>query len=163
MKSYDIYNESLIDINDIKPPKVTNNAKNIVLPSKKGKAIYEKIEIILKRIIDILAGIIGMIILVPLTIMVYILNKIYKEDGPIFYTQERIGKDGKTFKMIKYRTMVVGADEKLNEYLEENEEARKEYMKYKKLKKDPRITKVGKILRKTSLDEMPQVLHVYCA
>ena len=163
MKLYEIHNESAIDINSMKPPKLKNNVKkfeNIILPSKKNKSISLKIEFTIKHIIDFFAGIIGIIILIPLTIMVYILNKIYKEDGPIFYKQERIGKDGKIFQMIKYRTMVVGADEKLQEYLENNEEARKEYKKYKKLKNDPRITKVGKILRKTSLDEFPQVVHL---
>src|SRR5699024_2650763 len=77
-----------------------------------------------------------------------------------FYTQERIGKDGKHFKMYKYRSMVVGADEKLREYLAENEEAREEYAKYKKLKHDPRITKMGAFLRKTSLDEFPQFINI---
>ena len=163
MKLYEFQNESVIDVNSIKPPKLKNNVKkveNIVLPINNKKITYAKFELVVKRTVDFFAGIIGVIILIPLTILVYILNKIYKEDGPIFYTQERIGKDGKIFRMIKYRTMIVGADEKLQEYLEENEEARKEYKKYKKLKNDPRITKVGKILRKTSLDELPQVLHL---
>lgn len=113
-----------------------------------------------KRTVDIIAGIVGLIVLIPLTIAIYIANKIFKEDGPIFYVQERIGKDGKTFKMLKYRSMVVGAEEKLQKYLEENEEARKEYSEYKKLKYDPRITKIGRFLRKTSIDEMPQLLHL---
>ena len=62
--------------------------------------------------------------------------------------------------MYKYRSMVIGADEKLSTYLKENEEARKEYSKYKKLKNDPRITKVGKFIRKTSIDEFPQFINV---
>ena len=102
----------------------------------------------------------GLLVLIPLTIAVWIANKLSKENGPIFYTQERIGQDGKIFKMYKYRSMVIGADEKLKEYLQENEEARKEYKKYKKLKNDPRITKMGKFLRKTSLDEFPQFINV---
>ena len=120
----------------------------------------KKIEMGLKRGIDILGGICGMLILIPLTIGIWIANKLAKDNGPIFYTQTRIGKEGKLFKMYKYRSMVVGADEILETYLKENEEARKEYKEYKKLKNDPRITKIGKILRKTSLDEFPQFINV---
>ena len=125
----------------------------------RNKAVL-KIEKILKRTIDIIAGIFGIIVLLPLTLIIYIANLICKDKGPIFYTQERYGKNGKIFKLYKYRSMVVGADEKLKEYLEENEEARKEYKEYKKLKDDPRITKVGKFIRKTSLDEFPQFINV---
>ena len=98
--------------------------------------------------------------LIPLTIILYIANLISGDRGPLFYTQERIGKDGKKFKMYKFRSMVVGADEKLKKYLEENEEARKEYKLYKKMKNDPRVTKVGNFIRKTSLDEFPQFINV---
>ena len=115
---------------------------------------------IAKRFVDICGGIVGLIVLIPLTIIIYIANKLCGDGGPIFYVQERIGKDGKTFKMLKYRSMVVGAEEKLKKYLEENEEARNEYRLYKKLRHDPRITKIGNFLRKTSLDEMPQLLHL---
>lgn len=114
-----------------------------------------------KRTMDIFAGLIGVITLIPLTVIIYIANFITKNKGPIFYTEEkRIGKDGKLFTMYKYRSMVINADEKLKKYLAENEEARKEYKKYKKLKKDPRITKVGEFIRKTSIDEFPQFINV---
>lgn len=122
--------------------------------------IILKIEKTIKRILDIMGGLCGILILIPLTIGIWIANKLLKDDGPIFYTHERIGQDGKIFKMYKYRSMVVGADEKLKEYLEENEEARKEYKEYKKLKNDPRITKIGKFIRKTSIDEFPQFINV---
>lgn len=122
--------------------------------------IILKLEKFVKRAIDIIGSIVGIIFLIPLTIVIGIANLILKDKGPIFYTQERIGKNGKHFKMYKYRSMVVGADEKLREYLAENEEAREEYAKYKKLKHDPRITKVGKFIRKTSLDEFPQFINV---
>lgn len=118
------------------------------------------VEKVIKRFVDFIGGLVGTIMLVPITAVVFVANKISHEDGPIFYTQERIGKDGKIFKMYKFRSMVVGADEKLFEYLKNNEEARKEYKKYKKLKNDPRITKMGKFLRKTSLDEFPQFINV---
>lgn len=118
------------------------------------------LERIIKRFVDILGGICGLILLIPLTIGIYIANLIAGDKGPIFYTQERYGKNGKIFKMYKYRSMVVGADEKLKKLLEEDEEARKEFEEYKKLKNDPRITKVGKFIRKTSLDEFPQFINV---
>ena len=115
---------------------------------------------ITKKIIDIIGGIVGAILLIPIIIIVYITNKVLKEDGPIFYIQDRIGKNGKIFRMYKFRSMVVGADEKLENYLQENKEAEEEYRIYKKLKDDPRITKVGEFLRKTSLDEFPQFINV---
>lgn len=114
-----------------------------------------------KRIVDVLAGIVGVLLLIPIIIVVEALRIIKKEnDGPLFYTQLRIGKNGKQFKMYKFRSMCMNADERLKEYLQENEEARKEYKKYKKLRCDPRITKVGKVLRATSLDEFPQFINV---
>ena len=127
------------------------------VPEKTDSLLIEKI---LKRLIDVCGGIIGGIALIPLTIGIAIANLICKDNGPIFYSQYRLGKNGKLFKMYKYRSMVVGADEKLKKYLEENEEARKEYKKYKKLKHDPRVTKVGDFIRKTSLDEFPQFINV---
>ena len=137
--------------------------KNALIPLQRNldrnKAIL-RIETILKRFIDIIGSIVGIVCLIPLTIIIWIANLIMKDNGPIFYTQERIGKNGKIFKMYKYRSMVLGADEKLKEYLEKNEEARKEYAEYKKLKNDPRITKVGAFLRKTSLDEFPQFINI---
>ena len=118
------------------------------------------LERIIKRFVDILGGICGLILLIPLTIGIYIANLIAGDKGPIFYTQERYGRNGKIFKMYKYRSMVVGADEKLKKILEEDEEARKEFEEFKKLKNDPRITKVGEFIRKTSLDEFPQFINV---
>lgn len=118
------------------------------------------LERIIKRFVDILGGICGLILLIPLTIGIYIANLIAGDKGPIFYAQERYGRNGKIFKMYKYRSMVVGADEKLKKLLEEDEEARKEYTEFKKLKNDPRITKVGEFIRKTSLDEFPQFINV---
>ena len=114
----------------------------------------------IKRIIDIIGAIVGILFLLPITVVIAIVNFINKEEGPIFYTQERIGKNGKHFKMYKYRTMVVGADDILKKLLEEDEEARKEYSINKKLKKDPRVTKIGRILRKASIDEFPQFINV---
>ncbi len=112
------------------------------------------------RIIDIIGSIIGIILLIPITILIIIMKLVHKDRGPIIYTQNRVGKGGKLFKLYKFRTMVVGADEILDKYLQENETARMEYEINKKLKNDPRVTKIGKILRKTSLDEFPQFINV---
>lgn len=125
-----------------------------------GRTIIKYINLSIKRVFDIIGGVVGIILLIPLTLVVAIINFSSGDFGPIFFTQERIGKNGKKFKMFKYRSMVMNADEKLKELLENNEELRKEYSKYKKLKDDPRITKAGKFLRKTSLDEFPQLLNV---
>lgn len=125
-----------------------------------GRLVLKVINMIFKRTIDICGGIVGTLILIPLTLVVWMINIFSGDKGPLFYTQERIGKNGKHFKMYKFRSMVVGADEKLKELLQNDSEARREYMKYRKLKHDPRITKAGNFLRKTSLDEFPQFINV---
>ncbi len=142
-------------INIDETTKRVNSNKNVI---HKSNYIFYNIT---KRCIDILAGIVGLIILIPMTIAIYIIKLVKKEnDGPLFYEQLRIGKNGKKYKFYKYRTMCINADEKLAKYLEENEEARREYKKYKKLKNDPRISKFGNILRKTSIDEFPQFINI---
>ena len=116
---------------------------------------------LIKRIVDIIGGLVGIIFLIPITMVLYIVNLFSKENkGPLFFEQLRIGKNGKEFRFYKYRSMVMHADEKLWKYLNSNPEAKEEYKKYKKLKNDPRITKIGKFLRKTSLDEFPQFINV---
>ena len=80
--------------------------------------------------------------------------------GPVLYRQRRLGKDGKAFDVFKFRTMRQDADEVLARYLEENPDLREEWEKDRKLKHDPRITRVGRFLRKSSLDELPQLLNV---
>lgn len=121
-----------------------------------GKKTYRFI----KRTVDIVASIVGIILLIPITIIVCILNLVTRNKGPIFFVQERIGKDGKLFKMYKFRTMVVNAEEILNRHIEEKTEIGQEYIKNKKIHDDPRITRVGKFLRRTSLDEFPQFINV---
>ena len=133
--------------------------KSIAKANNKAKAIVY-IEKVLKRLIDIIGSIIGIVFLIPLSIGIKIANIKAKDHGPLFYKQKRIGKNGKEFVLYKYRSMVVDADEKLSRYLEENEEAREEYSTYKKLKDDPRVTRVGHFIRNTSLDEFPQFINV---
>ena len=143
---------------------ITDNITTALVPYQdvsiyKSK-IKRKLEVATKRSIDIAGGIVGILLLIPLTIILFIANLISNDNGPLFYSQKRIGKNGKIFKMYKFRSMCVGADEKLKKYLEENEEARKEYKKFKKLKYDPRVTKIGEFIRKTSIDEVPQFINV---
>lgn len=111
-----------------------------------------------KRFFDIIFGIIGFGALLPVTIIVFTINSLNKRKT--FYVQERIGKCGREFKMYKFNSMVENADKVLEEYLKQNKAAEKEYKKYKKIKNDPRITKVGTFLRRTSLDELPQFINV---
>ena len=113
-----------------------------------------------KRLIDICAGLVGCLLLIPIAIVVKIVSVLNGDFDSIFFKQERIGINGKNFNMYKFRSMIPNADEVLKKYLKENKEAAKEYKKWKKLKNDPRITKIGKILRKTSLDEVPQFINL---
>ena len=141
---------------------VMNNAVVQELPMKSDKIISSELGFnIVKRIVDIFGGVVGILALIPLTIGIAIAEIITGDGGPIIYSHQRIGKNGKLFKMYKYRSMVVGADDILKEYLEENEDAKKEYKINKKLKDDPRITKIGHFLRKTKLDEIPQLINVF--
>lgn len=114
---------------------------------------------VVKRGFDIIFSFSAMILLLPLFVVVGILIKIDSK-GPIFFLQKRIGKDGKLFRLYKFRTMQVNADKELRKILARDEEARKEYEINKKLKDDPRITKVGNLIRKLSIDELPQLLNI---
>lgn len=110
---------------------------------------------ILKRLIDILGALVAIVVFLPISIVIAV--KIKKEDGgPIFYTQERVGKDGKLFPMWKFRSMVVGAHSLKTELADLNETDGPIF----KIKDDPRITNVGKFLRTHSLDEIPQFVNV---
>ena len=114
----------------------------------------------LKRVMDIGIGIVGGVSLIPLTILVWIKTNSEERKHGLFFTQDRIGKDGKSIKIYKYRSMVTGADKILEEMMAKDEKIREEYEKNKKLKDDPRITKIGEFLRRTSLDEFPQFINV---
>lgn len=112
-----------------------------------------------KRTIDIMVGLIGCILLLPVTIIIKIAYMLTGDFASIFYRQVRIGKNGKLIKIYKYRTMIVGADEVLKQLLKQKK-YKEEWKKNQKLDNDPRITKVGKILRKLSIDEIPQFINV---
>lgn len=109
-----------------------------------------------KRVIDFLGSVLGLILLFPFFVVLAILMKIEDFKAPIFFSQTRIGLNGKKFKMYKIRSMVVNAEELLEELLEQNEVEGAMF----KMKDDPRITKVGKFIRKTSIDELPQLWNV---
>ena len=114
----------------------------------------------IKRFIDILAGIVGVITLLPL--MVYVKYK-YVKSGDydnILFSQYRIGKNGKLIKIYKFRSMIPNAEKELERLMKEDPKIKEEYLTNKKLKDDPRITPVGHFLRKTSLDEWPQFINV---
>ena len=108
-----------------------------------------------KRVIDVLGSLIGIILLSPIFFVVSVLIKIDSK-GPIVFSQIRVGKDGREFKMYKFRSMVVNAEELKKKLLEQNEMSGPMF----KMKDDPRITKIGKFIRKTSIDELPQLINV---
>lgn len=112
----------------------------------------------LKRAFESLLIIFTMPFWVPVVLLSAIL--IWMDGGKPFYTQQRIGRNGRLFRIIKLRTMVVDADAQLKAHLESNPEARSEWDATQKLKADPRVTRIGRLLRKTSMDELPQLLNV---
>lgn len=113
---------------------------------------------ILKRVFDIIGSLAIITLLSP--VLIYISQKVKKDGGPAIYGHERIGKDGKPFKCLKFRSMVINSKEVLQELLENDPAAREEWDATFKLKNDPRITKIGGFLRRTSLDELPQLFNV---
>ena len=113
-----------------------------------------------KRLLDILLSLIGLVFLIPICIVVKILFLCGGDRKSIFFKQVRVGKDGKLFMMYKFRSMVHNAEELLEELLKE-ERYRKQWADNQKIDNDPRTTKIGLFLRKTSLDELPQLLNVF--
>ena len=123
---------------------------------KTKESTEKKIYIKVKRILDCILATIALIILSPIYLIIAIAVKIDSK-GPIFFGHTRINKNGKIIKIYKYRTMVTNAEELIKQFTPEQ---MKEYKENFKLENDPRITKVGKFLRKTSLDELPQLLNI---
>jgi undecaprenyl-phosphate galactose phosphotransferase len=114
---------------------------------------------LVKRAFDLVISSLILLCISPILLIVYVLIRLDSK-GPVFYCQKRVGQDGKIFGTWKFRTMVVDAEQRLREYLEAHPEAKQEWETNFKLKKDPRITGVGRFLRKTSLDELPQLFNV---
>ncbi|AID34089.2 exopolysaccharide biosynthesis protein [Mesorhizobium sp. SEMIA 3007] len=114
---------------------------------------------LIKRSFDIFGSLVGLIALSPLFIMVALLVK-FSDGGSIFYGHRRIGRGGRIFPCLKFRTMVPDGDKVLAAYLATNPEANAEWIATRKLKNDPRVTRVGAVLRKLSLDELPQIINI---
>lgn len=117
------------------------------------------LNIFAKAVLDYTAALLGLLALTPLFIAIAIIMK-FTDPGPIIYRRRVVGVGGKEFDAFKFRTMVVNSNEVLQDLLERDPRAREEYNKYYKLKNDPRITRIGNFLRKTSVDELPQLFNV---
>ncbi|VYU30594.1 exopolysaccharide biosynthesis polyprenyl glycosylphosphotransferase [Clostridium tertium] len=124
---------------------------NVETKNKENRIIYE----FLKRTLDIMGSLCGLILLSPVIMIISILIKL-ESNGPIFFSQKRVGLNGKEFNMYKFRSMVVNAEELKEKLKSKNEMSGPMF----KIKDDPRITKVGKFIRKTSIDELPQLVNV---
>ena len=111
---------------------------------------------VIKRILNLLCSFVGVIVLSPFFLIISLLIKVTSK-GPVFFVHERVGLNGRKFKLIKFRTMVNNAEEMIASF---SPEQKKEWEENYKLKDDPRITKIGKFLRRTSLDELPQLINI---
>lgn len=131
---------------------MSNDTKIILNKDEIEKHYFYRL---IKRLFDILASFTGLVVLSPVFLIVAVAIKA-DDGGPVFYNQERVGKGGKHFKMYKFRSMRVNADQELNDLIHQNEVDGAMF----KIKNDPRITRVGKFIRKTSIDEFPQLLNV---
>ena len=111
---------------------------------------------LVKRIMDVILSLIGLVVLLPVFAIIALAIKI-ESKGPVFFKHTRIGRNGKIIKLYKFRSMVENAEDLIQKFTPEQ---MKEYKENYKLTDDPRITKIGKILRKTSLDELPQLINI---
>jgi Undecaprenyl-phosphate galactose phosphotransferase WbaP len=121
--------------------------------------LLNKRERLFKRILDLLLTALLLILSLPLFLLLALLVRLGSK-GPVLYTQKRLGLNGETFDSYKFRTMFLNAEEKLFDLLKEDPAAAKEYQQYHKLANDPRVTPVGRFLRRYSLDELPQFINV---
>ena len=141
---------------------------DVVYPSN-DRYVFENVQVkshldfkvLFNRIFDIAFSLFAIVIFSPIMLFIAVLIKFYSPEGSVFFTQKRLGLDGKQFNVYKFRTMIVNAEEKLEKMLDENPSIKEEYLTFRKLKYDPRIIpNIGNILRKTSLDELPQFFNV---
>ena len=125
--------------------------QEIIQIERKESTLYK----VSKRALDVIASFLGLVILSPILLIVAILIKL-ESKGPAIFSQSRIGLNGKEFKMYKFRSMVQNAEELKEKLAKQNEMSGPMF----KMKNDPRVTKVGKFIRKTSIDELPQLLNI---
>jgi Undecaprenyl-phosphate galactose phosphotransferase WbaP len=121
--------------------------------------LLNKRETIIKRILDMFLTLVLLLFTWPLFLVLALLVKLSSK-GPVFYAQKRLGQNGDLFDSLKFRTMHQNAEDMLQDLLASDPEARNEYEEYHKLSNDPRVTRIGKFLRRYSLDEMPQFINV---
>ena len=133
-----------------------NKASGLGLANNDSWALIQSV---VKRLVDIIGSFAGILLLAPLFAAITLLSKL-SAPGPVFFKQERMGKNGKLFKVYKFRTMHVDAEEKLKHILATDPVRRQEYEVFHKLRDDPRITPIGGVLRRYSLDEFPQLINV---
>ena len=131
-------------------------SRDIVIVPKIAKKASKINYMSVKRVFDLVISTIGLIVLSPIFLILAIIVKLDSK-GPVFFAHTRYGKNGKKFKMYKFRTMYENAQDMINDFTPEQ---MKEWKENFKLQDDPRITKVGKFLRKTSLDELPQIVNI---
>ena len=151
---------------DLNNQNVVGDVSALGLPTRendKAKSLLQRIErtmyFSIKRLFDIVCSLLGILVLIPVAIITKLCYIATGDKEPIFYKQKRIGKKGKPIYIYKFRTMVSNADEVLKDLLK-NPEYKKEWDLNQKFENDPRITKMGNILRKISLDELPQFINV---
>lgn len=132
---------------------------NRVLTISANQGLLSPVRRLYKRLLDLLFGLLGALILLPLYVVVTILVKL-DDGGKVLFTQQRVGLNGRPIRIYKFRTMVKDAEKVLADMMAKDPVIREEYQREKKLANDPRITKVGNFLRKTSLDEFPQFINV---
>jgi exopolysaccharide biosynthesis polyprenyl glycosylphosphotransferase len=132
--------------------------KNIALITTNNGLLSTR-RLAVKRALDLILSVAGLVIFSPFFVLIPLLIRADSR-GPVFFMQKRCGMNLASFKMVKYRTMHVGNESLLAEYVNGNEQALKELRENNKLKTDPRVTRIGRILRRTSLDELPQFLNV---
>ncbi|MGG6310589.1 sugar transferase [Paenibacillus macerans] len=130
---------------------VIETGSYVSVPSK-TRSVY----LAAKRTMDFLGALFGILLLLPVLTLIALLIKLEDPKGPILFKQQRVGKNGRPFNMYKFRSMVSNAEELLEQLLNQNEVSGHMF----KIKEDPRVTKIGKLIRKTSLDELPQLVNV---